>query len=186
MSDDGDGPADFEDFEDYGSVGADEADGASEGDSDAESEPGDSSGAEGEADEAGARAPDEAPDWTPRGLAAPARPRPAREAGASRALVIVPPDEWVTSDALSLYEAARAVSIRAAQLEKNPRAFVGATPGLDSAAKIAAQELREGRSPLVVYRTVAVDPETGARHVERRPVRDLALPPRFSAGDHKK
>lgn len=122
-------------------------------------------------------------DDDPGGLPAPMREeelndidRRACSMGA-RTVHVTRPENRRTSFRLSVPELSRVISIRAGQIENGEAIFteVGAetTP-----SAIAEKELREGKCPLSVHRTVGRTP-AGEPIQEVLRVRELALPPQF-------
>jgi hypothetical protein len=97
----------------------------------------------------------------------------------AEAIVLVPPEEWVTDDTLQLTEVAALLAYRAKQLEHG-RHFLTAkeAQGLDC-RQIAMQELLTRRFPLIIRRVVQVYVRGGVLHrvVEDRSPNEMAIPP---------
>jgi hypothetical protein len=91
-----------------------------------------------------------------------------------RTIVVVPPDERVTSNALTQAEAARAIALRADAIEKGGLAYVEAGE-LSDAISIARKELYARRTPLTLERQVGRTP-AGEAIIEIWAVREMALP----------
>jgi hypothetical protein len=85
--------------------------------------------------------------------------------------IIVAPEKRITSNMLTQLELARAIAIRAANIDAkgHDNAFVD-IKDCDNAGKIAKKELYSRRSPLVLYRSV------GMNHWEKFAIREMAFP----------
>ncbi len=93
-----------------------------------------------------------------------------------RNIVLVPREEWVTSDIMQRHEYASVIANRAAQISRGSAAFVD-TAGLHCPIAIATKELYARKSPLIIRRIVGDDgPLT--QFVEDRPAREMVLPPK--------
>jgi DNA-directed RNA polymerase I, II, and III subunit RPABC2 len=97
----------------------------------------------------------------------------ARAVG-TRTVYIIPPEQRVTSNRLTLGEVTRAIGIRAQQIERyaSPYTEIG---GLTDPIEIARKELYERRTPLVLCREVGRTPD-GDLLVENWKVREMAFP----------
>jgi hypothetical protein len=110
-----------------------------------------------------------------------ARPpsRVGRQAAAApadtRRIFVVPDDDRITSNCMTLAEATRAVAIRAEHLARYPYVF-SEVVGVDQAKDLALAELLSRRSPLVLRRVVGRT-LAGERIIERWRVREMAYPP---------
>ncbi len=123
--------------------------------------------------------PDE-PENTPQDELEPER----RAVPLSRRVIIVRPEERVTSHVLQRAEAARLISIRAKQISDYPTSYVadyvaeagkGACP-LHDPKDIAKRELFQRRIPLLLRRQVGQTPG-GDLIVEEWNPREMTLPP---------
>ncbi len=160
----------------------------------AESDLGESRGESGESDEDEEATPEleaeaeafEAPTRAQKGRGARPRPRPAGTAGAprppaaregdgdTRPRYIVPPEERITSNRMTLAEATRAIALRAEQIATYPSPYVE-IGDLTDPADIAKKELFARRSPLRLYRDVGRT-AAGERITEVWAVRLMAYP----------
>ena len=93
-----------------------------------------------------------------------------------RDMIIVAPEDRRSSTRMTHAEMARAVGIRATQIEKGGEFYVD-IDGLDHAAQIAWKEFRERRSPLKLRRIVGRSPRNESI-VEEFLVREMTYPPR--------
>ncbi len=89
-------------------------------------------------------------------------------------IIVVAPDDRVTTNILQNAERAAILAMRATQIEQWPTAFVDIA-GLRDPHAIARKELYERRCPLVVRRTVGYEPN-GDRVVEDWCPREMVLP----------
>ena len=119
---------------------------------------------------------------------------------------VIPPEERLSTDKITLYELSNAVSKRIAMLSGNSTIYTGDIPvvELDSlpssiksniksdkkimigdkgyiqlvhSSDIAKLELNKRKSPLSVIRTISCDFEKKIKHVEIIPVNELYIPP---------
>ena len=92
----------------------------------------------------------------------------------SGGIIIVPPEQHVTSDFLSNNEIAEILANRAEQISRNDIIFL--PPGVDRKSQdpvdLAVQELRCGQCPLIIQRVVS---HGNPLVIEERPVRKLQL-----------
>lgn len=98
-----------------------------------------------------------------------------RMSNTHRRIIIVPPDERITSNIASIFEATRAIAIRAKQIETAPNMFTEA-PGLTDSVARAKKELLDRKSPLILRRTVGRG-SSGEIYVEEWPIRLMVIPP---------
>jgi len=84
--------------------------------------------------------------------------------------IIVQPEKRITSNMLTQLEMARAIAIRAANIDAkgHDNAFID-IKGCDSAGEIAKKELYSRRSPLVLFRHV------GMNHWEKFAIREMSF-----------
>ena len=91
-----------------------------------------------------------------------------------RSVFIVHPEMRQSSFRMTVAEMSRVISVRSEQIEKGEHIFTE-VGDLSTPTAIAEKELREGRCPLVISRTVATGPNQ-ERIQERFRVRDMTLP----------
>lgn len=97
------------------------------------------------------------------------------ECSTSRNIIIVPPEERITSENMTQFEFARAIAIRASQIANNPKIYTD-YDGLYDEVSIAKKELLDRKSPLIIWRQVGVIPTTGERIIEKWNVREMVYP----------
>ena len=85
-------------------------------------------------------------------------------------VVIIPPNERVTSDLLNKFEVAAVVGARATQIADGDECFVETNEN-DTAINIAKRELDENRCPMCIEREIHRN--KNMVYVERIPVREL-------------
>lgn len=100
--------------------------------------------------------------------------RQAQASTESRRLIVVPPEERLTSNAMTLAEAARAIAIRAQQIATYPNVYTD-IGGLTDPKDIAQKELLDRRSPLCLRRAVGRTP-ANETIVEEWSVREMSYP----------
>lgn len=112
----------------------------------------------------------------------PARAKPGRPVDEqlaqsidTRRIVVVPPEERITSNMMTQAEVTRAIALRAEQMSRYPSAYTD-VEGLTQAQDIARKELYDHRSPLVLRRAVGRT-AAGERIIEKWPVREMTYPP---------
>jgi hypothetical protein len=71
---------------------------------------------------------------------------------------IVPPNERILSDAMSVMEFAAIMSIRSDQIGSNNHAYVDPPAGMTKTSDIAAYELRQKKCPLMLQRVIEETP----------------------------
>jgi hypothetical protein len=98
-----------------------------------------------------------------------------RASNTHRRVVVVPDNERITSNVLKITECARAIAIRAQQIETSPIMFTDPAGETDSVA-LAKAELLARRSPLKLRRIVGRGTD-GAVYVEDWRVNEMTLPP---------
>lgn len=98
-----------------------------------------------------------------------------RASNTHRRIIIVPDDERITSHILSIPEAARAIGIRAKQIETFPVMFADAAGEISSVAR-AKIELLARRSPLILHRVVGKG-SSGEVYVEAWRLAEMVIPP---------
>lgn len=93
-------------------------------------------------------------------------------------VIVVAPDERVTSNRINKHECVRVLQIRAKHIEDGRKIFLPNGYGnLSNALDIAEKELLDGYCPLTVVRKVfQTDKEV---YVEHWPVRELAIPKEY-------
>lgn len=93
-------------------------------------------------------------------------------------VLLVAPENHMTSDFLSLSELANVLAVRAAQIAAHSNVILppGTVAASHDPVELAKQELRAGMCPLVVRRLVS---HSGPPCVEERAVRTLTLPADF-------
>jgi hypothetical protein len=159
-----------------------EAEDEKEDEAEAEDEAQDEADAEAEADAAEGEAAeeDEEPSLAKPAATSKLRVDPIlRVANTHRRIVIVPDDERITSNVLKIPEAARAIAIRAKQIETFPVMFADA-PGVTDPVELAKIELLARRSPLRLRRIVGRGPG-GEVYVEEWKMAELTIPPILQA-----
>lgn len=89
---------------------------------------------------------------------------------------LVPPEEHLTSDYLTVYEISNVLAVRATQIAQHGTVFLppGESRRSNDPVELAVQELKAGMNPLEVRRVRSHGPE---EYVEVRKVRDLLVPP---------
>jgi DNA-directed RNA polymerase subunit K/omega len=92
-------------------------------------------------------------------------------AEASRPVLVVAPDERMTSNVLQASETARVIGVRAEQVSRGSPYF---GPTSDDAITVARDELYAKRCPLILRRQVGVTPD-GRRIVEDWDIREMVL-----------
>lgn len=111
----------------------------------------------------------------PAAEARPAAEEAAEAAAGTRRVIVVPDDERLSSNVMTLAEVTRAIALRAQQIATNPYIYTDAGD-LDDAVSIARKELFDRRSPLVLERRMGRTP-AGESIIEMWAVREMSYPP---------
>ena len=149
----------FGDYDDFESDPSKEAAGSDKGDESDESDEGADDEADDESDGDGDYGEDHG---VHEGVGAPP----------TRIIKIVSPDEWITSDFMTVCECARAIALRAQQIADGGHVYTDCAAGITDAKAMARKELLDNKSPLTLWRYVGES--DGMKTYEKRAVRDMA------------
>lgn len=100
--------------------------------------------------------------------------RPSAADGRTRKIFVVPADERITSNRMTLAEVTRAIAIRAKQISTHPYVYTDVGP-LSDVIAIARKELLDRRSPLKLERRMGRTP-AGESIIEIWHVREMSYP----------
>lgn len=95
-------------------------------------------------------------------------------------VVYLPKEKYRTLEHLSVHEVAKAVGIRATQIEYGDSDIYTDYEGLDDSVLIAMKELLDGKSPLILHRAIEYN---GITYIEEWKVREMVIPAYLSDYD---
>lgn len=98
-----------------------------------------------------------------------------QQANQTHSIILVLPEDRVTSNVIQKSEAARAISIRAEQIAKYATSYGKTREGHHDPVEIAIQEFLDGKSPLKLRRQVGYS-KNGDRVVEEWSMEELTRP----------
>ena len=91
-----------------------------------------------------------------------------------RKIFVVSPNDRISSNMINVAEMARAIGIRAKQIDSNGTAYTD-YEGLNDAISIAKKEFFDRRSPMILCRTMGIT-KKGEKIIEKWVVREMAFP----------
>lgn len=86
---------------------------------------------------------------------------------------LVPENEKITSNVITLYEMTEAIGLRTTAIEKGAMVYTD-VKGLNSARERAVKEFLDRKNPLKIHRTIME--KDGIRYVEEWKVREMTFP----------